>query len=343
MKCYISACHCKIVFMKIAIIKLSSLGDIIHTMVVLQFIKKLRTNIKIDWIVEEKFKEVLENNPDINKIHTVNFQEVKKTKSFKLFFLELSKIKEFGNYDIVIDFQGLFKTAVVSKFLSSKGIVGFDWHSVRESFSSLIYNQKVKIGYDKNTIVRYVKLTSKALDIEITLDDLNSKDPYLFYRSTVLIPETPYIVLVVGSTWKSRNYPKEKFIQVANTLKQRCVVIWGTEEERQKSEWMALQSNYITVMPKLSLDELKYVISNSSLIIGNDTGPSHMSWAMNIPSIILFGPTPPERMFQTNKNLFIKSNSKINHWKLDKNDFSIKEIVVDDIVKMAKKLINITS
>tara|TARA_Y100000746_G_scaffold220208_1_gene218499 strand:- start:1890 stop:2879 length:990 start_codon:yes stop_codon:yes gene_type:complete len=329
--------------MKIAIVKLSSLGDIIHTMVVLQFIKRLRPDIKIDWIVEEKFKEVLENNPDINQIHTVNFQEIKKTKSLKLVFLELSKIKEFGNYDIVIDFQGLIKTAIVSKFLSSKRIVGFDWYSVRESLSSLVYNQKVKIGYDRNTILRYAKLASKALDIEITLDHLNSKEPYLFSRSKVLIPETLYIVLVAGSTWKSRNYPKEKFVQVANALKQKCVIIWGTKEERQKAEWMALQSNYITLMPKLSLDELKYVISNSSLIIGNDTGPSHMSWALNIPSIILFGPTPPERSFKTNKNLFIKSNSKINHWKLDKNDFSIKEIVVDDIVKMAKKLINITS
>ena len=99
------------------------------------------------------------------------------------------------------------------------------------------------------------------------------------------------------------------------------------------------ESSYIKVMPELSLDDLKYVISNSSLLIGNDTGPSHMSWALNIPSIVIFGPTPPERLFQTDINLAIKSHSKINHWKLNKNDFSIKDIRVNAIIEMAQKLI----
>ena len=72
------------------------------------------------------------------------------------------------------------------------------------------------------------------------------------------------------------------------------------------------------------IDDLKYVVSKATLLIGNDTGPSHMSWALNIPSILLFGPTPIERMFQTVSNKALKSNSKINHMKLDKKDFSIK-------------------
>lgn len=64
-----------------------------------------------------------------------------------------------------------------------------------------------------------------------------------------------------------------------------------------------------------------------------------MSWALNIPSIMLFGPTPIERMFQTNTNKAIKSSSKINHFKLNKNDFSINEISVNEIVKTAKQLL----
>ena len=91
--------------------------------------------------------------------------------------------------------------------------------------------------------------------------------------------------------------------------------------------------------PKLEIDDLKCLIDNSCLLIGNDTGPSHMSWAFNVPSIILFGPSPVERMFQTNINKAIKSNSKINHYKLNKNDFSIKEISVNEIVNIAKKLL----
>jgi len=105
---------------------------------------------------------------------------------------------------------------------------------------------------------------------------------------------------------------------------------------------MSSESNYIQVLPKLSLDDLKHVISHASLLIGNDTGPSHMAWALNRPSITLFGPTPVERSFQTQINKVIKSSSKINHMKLNKKDFSIKEISVNDIVKMAKHLLQIS-
>ena len=105
---------------------------------------------------------------------------------------------------------------------------------------------------------------------------------------------------------------------------------------------MSSESDYIQLMPKLSLDDLKCVISHASLLIGNDTGPSHMSWALNIPSIILFGPTPIERAFQTPNNTVLSSSSKIDHNKLDKNDFSIKEIKVSDIVKISKELLRVS-
>ena len=84
--------------------------------------------------------------------------------------------------------------------------------------------------------------------------------------------------------------------------------MYGVVNKRKKNaEWMSSESDYIQLMPKLSLDDLKYVISHASLLIGNDTGPSHMSWALNIPSIILFGPTPVERAFQTPINKVLSS------------------------------------
>ena len=325
--------------MKIAIVKLSSLGDIVHAMVVLQFIKKHYPESVIDWVVEKRFKGILENNPHINQIHTVNLNKVKRDKSLKLLFTEVSKVRKFGQYDVVIDLQGLIKSAIVTKFISSRKIVGFDKNSIRERLSSYFYDQKVAIGYDQNTIVRYVKLISEALSIKITNDDIINKEFYLFSKSKFLIPQTPYIVFVVGSTWQSRNYPKEKFTQVAQAIKKSCIVIWGNEQEKERAEWMSSESNCIQVMPKLSLDDLKHVIDHASLLIGNDTGPSHMSWALNIPSIVLFGPTPIERSFQTPINKVLSSNSKINHYKLDKNDFSIQEIKVNDIIKIANVLL----
>ena len=141
---------------------------------------------------------------------------------------------------------------------------------------------------------------------------------------------------------KIMHYPKEKFLQVVQDIKKSCIVIWGSEQEKEKAEWLSSESDYIQLMPKLSLDDLKCVIGHASLLIGNDTGPSHIAWASNIPSIILFGPTPIERSFQTPINTVLSSNSKINHYKLNKNDFSIKEIKVSDVVKIAKELLGLS-
>ena len=75
--------------MKIAIVKLSALGDIVHAMIVLQFIKKYNQEIEIDWVVEERYKELLDSNPDINKVHVVNLKKAKINKSLYLFYKEM--------------------------------------------------------------------------------------------------------------------------------------------------------------------------------------------------------------------------------------------------------------
>jgi heptosyltransferase-1 len=308
-------------------------------MVVLQFIKKHYPASEIDWVVEKRFKGVLENNQHINQIHTLNIKKVKRVKSIKLLLTEMSKVRKFGQYDVVIDLQGLIKSAIITKLISSRKKVGFDKNSIRERLASYVYNQKVQIGYDKNSIERYVKLISEALKIIITRDDIINKELYLFSKSNLCIPQTPYIVFVIGSTWKSRNYPKEKYVQVANAIKKDCLVVWGNKQEKERAEWMSSESNYIQVMPKLNLDDLKHVLHHASLLVGNDTGPSHMAWALNRPSITLFGPTPVERSFQTPINKVLQSSSKVNHFKLDKNDFSIKEIKASNIIKIANDLL----
>ena len=89
------------------------------------------------------------------------------------------------------------------------------------------------------------------------------------------------------------------------------------------------------------MDDLKRTVSESRLVIGADTGPTHMAWALNIPSITIFGNTPEYRnTYITDINKVIKSDSKVNPLKLDKNDFSINEIKAIDIVNIAKELLS---
>lgn len=330
--------------MKVAIVKLSAMGDIIHAMVALQYIKEENPSLQIDWIVEQGFAKVLEGNPHIDNILPVNLKAIKKDK--KELFRQIKLVKEYAKnkYDLVIDAQGLFKSAVTAKLLG-KNRAGFSKDSIREGIASYFYAHKVDIAYDANTIDRNVKVISEPLGLKISSEMIMNKEPFLYYDEAkeieaYLSQEKKNIVFVIGSTWESRNYPKEKFTEIANVLEQNVLIVWGSDEEKSRAEWIEAHSNYVKVLPRINLNALKAVIGKSDLLIGNDTGPTHMAWGLNVPSITIFGPTPVNRVYQTPINKVIKSNSEVNHYKLNKNDFSISEIGTDDIIEMAQGLLD---
>ncbi len=330
--------------MRIAIVKLSAMGDIIHSMVALQFIKKYNQSIIIDWFIEESFKEILTHNPHINNIYSLNLKKIKKDKLS--IFSQIKLIKEYSsnNYDLIIDAQGLVKSAIVSKLLG-RNTAGFDFRSARESLASIFYKNKIKIDYSANTIDRNIKILSYPLGFNISSTEILIKKHFLFFKKeddviyTYLLKSSKNIIFVIGSTWKSRNYPKEKILKIIKKLKENCLIIWGNNSEKEDALWIAKNSKYATVMPKINLNSLKALIYNADLLIGNDTGPTHMAWGLNIPSITIFGPTPINRVYQTSINKVIKSSSIVNHYKLNKNDFSIQKIDENKIINIAKSLL----
>jgi len=329
----------KIEYMRIAIVKLSAMGDIVHAMVSLQFIKNKYPHSEIDWFVESQFKGLLENNKDINKIFTLNLKELKKNKSFFQLIKDLNKLRSLRKYDFVLDAQGLIKSAIVAKLIPSKKTCGFDRKSIRERFASNFYNCKIDIGYDKNTIDRNVKVLCRPLGISVRGEDILNKSPFLVSKKSKKFFDGSYVVFVIGSNWESRNYPKEKFKEVADHIDIPCLITWGNDTEREKALWIENNSKNCFVTESLTLDKLKSLISNSQLVIGNDTGPTHMAWGLNIPSITIFGPTPASRIYETPINKYIKSSSMVDPFKLNKQDFSICEIPSGDIVKIALKLL----
>ncbi len=315
--------------MKIAIVKLSALGDIVHAMVVLQFIKKQIPDASIDWFVEERFCEILQDNPHINTIYKL------KLKNNKMGFIrEYKKLKKLKPYDVVIDLQGLIKSAIVSRILS-KNVIGFDKNSLRESLASLFYTKSFAIAYEENVILRNMSLACKALDFD--MPDLQTKKPFLYSHTKTDFK--PTLLVIVGSSWESKVYPKEHFISIINSLHVETFVAWGNENEKQSAKFICEKSK-AKMLPKLSLDKLKNVISNSNLVIGADSGPTHMAWALNIPSISIFGPTPSQRnTLKTSINLTIDCNKKIDAKALNKNDFCIRKIKPEKIVKLAQKFL----
>ena len=331
--------------MKIVIVKLSALGDIIHAMVVLQFIKNNNQSIEIDWIVEERYRELLESNPDINKVHVVNLKKVKKKKSLFMLFKELKKIKRLGHYDLVIDMQGLFKSAIISRLISSSLILGFDNSSARESIAPFFYNKTFNYGYEKNIIERNIALIEFALGVSISKKQIENKLPFLYsnqkYINSNLLKTKKNILLVPGASHKSKCYPVLNLAKLTTSLNANFVVIWGNQKEKIMADKLKELSPCVKVCEKLSIHLLVSLISQVDLVIGPDTGPTHIGWALNIPSITLFGPTPGYRnSYKTKVNRIIESNSEVNPFKIDKNDYSVNEINVEEILKVSKELLS---
>lgn len=330
--------------MRIAIVKLSALGDIIHAMVALQFIKQHVPDIQIDWIVEERFVGILQDNPDISQILTVNLKALKNNKL--AIFQELKKIRHYAknDYDMVIDAQGLIKSAVTARLLG-KRVAGFDADSIRETAASWFYGIKFACPYEGNTIDRNAFVLSAPLGFEVTKKQILGKKPFLYVDNAnpeldAFFPSNRNtIVFVIGSTWESRNYPPEKFVNIAQELQENCLVVWGNEQEKIKADWMSKQCDNIKVLPRLDLNDLKAVMKKADLVIGNDTGPTHIAWGLNKPSITIFGPTPISRVYQTDINKVIKSHSTVNPYKLDKKDYSIREIDERAIIDQANLLL----
>lgn len=321
--------------MKIAIIKLSALGDIVHGSIVLQFIKKHIPNSSIHWVCDERFADILNNHEHIDKLIKVKLKDKKFKESFRI----LKEAKK-NDYDIAIDFQGLLKSAIVGRILC-KNVVGFDKKSTREGIASLFYKKSFAIAYGENIIIRNLKLASLALNFELTKKQIENKIP-CFENLKKQTPknEPKKIMITVGSSWKSKIYPTPLHVEFINLLKDYEIYLsYGNEFEKELTYEISSKT-HAKILEKTSLTNVILKMNEFDLIIGPDSGITHLAWAQNIPSITLFGPTPSHRnTYQSKKNVIIDSGKEIDARNLDKFDDCIKMIDPKLIAKKAEEIL----
>jgi heptosyltransferase-1 len=222
--------------------------------------------------------------------------------------------------------------------------LGFEKTSLKESLAAIFYNKTYKIDYAENIIERNLALVAHALKFSIEKENIYHKQPFLYSSqdySFISISKTKHnIVLIPGASYKSKCYSVEKMAELTTQIDANFLIIWGNETEKVIAAEIKDLSPNIHILEKLSLDALLTLITQVDLVIGSDTGPTHMAWALNIPSITLFGPTPGYRnTYITNINKTIESESAVNPSKINRSDDSIKNIKVSDISKLAKELL----
>ncbi|GAA9536888.1 lipopolysaccharide heptosyltransferase I [Helicobacter pylori] len=319
--------------MKIAIVRLSALGDIIVGAVFLAVIKECLPNAQIEWFVDERFSAILEHSPYIDKLHPIALKSALKTfnplKIFKLF-----KSLRAYEYDIIIDMQGLVKSALITQMLKAPKKVGFDYASAREGLSAFFYSQKVSIAYNEPILKRNFTLLFHALNLpqkEIS-EGLSSRSKVFSYQPSLKIDalnlnqNKPKILFVLETSKINKTYPIERFKELALALENfQICLLWHANEDKANALYGALKNQHdVLLLPKLTLNEIKALLFKMDLIIGGDTGITHLAWALQKPSITLYGNTPMERFkLESPINVSLTGNSNANY---HKKDFSIQNI-----------------
>ncbi|MFP6271623.1 lipopolysaccharide heptosyltransferase I [Helicobacter pylori] len=319
--------------MKIAIVRLSALGDIIVSAVFLAAIKECLPNAQIEWFVDERFSAILEHSPYIDKLHPIALKSTLTTfnplKIFKLF-----KSLRAYEYDIIIDMQGLVKSALIAQTLKAPKKVGFDCTSAREGLSAFFYSQKVSIAYDEPVLKRNFTLLSHALNLpkkEIS-ESLSSRAKVFSYQDSPKIDalnlnqNKPKILFVLETSKINKTYPIERFKDLALMLENfQICLLWHADEDKANALYGALKNQRdALLLPKLTLNEVKALLFKMDLIIGGDTGITHLAWALQKPSITLYGNTPMERFkLESPINVSLTGNSNASY---HKKDFSIQNI-----------------
>ena len=283
--------------MRILIIKMTSLGDVVHMLPALTDAAARLPGLSVDWIVEENFAAIPELHPAVGRITPIALRRWRKTP------LSASVRREIGSftaslrkerYDLIIDSQGLIKSAAVG--MLARGVrCGYSAASAREPLASLFLQKRVSVEKNIAAIQRNRLLMAGAIGYQI------ADDAPLYYgirSAPAPADELParYLLALHGTARREKEYPLADW----KVLIERCsqagwpvVLPWGNAREHQRAEQLAAHGG--TVLPALGLRKLATIVASCQGVVGVDTGLMHLAAALRKPGIGLYPSTAISR------------------------------------------------
>jgi lipopolysaccharide heptosyltransferase I len=279
---------------KILIIKPSSLGDIVHSLPVLDTLCRCFPGAALHWLVAKGFEALLEDHPMLSKVWIIHKDEWKRISRLQTTVAELRALfrdlrKE--RFDLVIDLQGLFRSGLIAKATGAPMRIGFK--EAREG-STTFYTHAVEGGKDIHAVDRYLKIPAflgcKVAPVRFPFP------PPLQSPSPGLPVPGEYAVMVPGARKPVNRWPAQRFGELAARLPVRTLVL-GSRGDRMLAEEVvrASRGNAESLAGKTDIRGLVQVIRGARFMVSNDTGPMHIAAAIGIPVFALFGPANPVR------------------------------------------------
>ena len=296
--------------MNVLIVKVSALGDVIHALPVLAYLKSADPAIQIDWLVEESFAGVLEGHPLLRKLHRIDTRRWRRegvSSSLRGVWQAIKTLRQ-EHYDIVLNLQGNAKSGLFTLLSGAPLRYGFDRDAIREKIGLLATNRKVTLTASEFHITDRSLAIARAAFPAGT--DIRTAGPLPVDNAAAqkvegrLVEEgvasQPAVVLHYGTTWVTKLWPLSSWQELAMRLTQehelRPILTWGNDEERAAVQAIDdYCGQRCLVWPRGSLKELIALMARADLVVGGDTGPVHIAAAVETPTVSLFRVTDASR------------------------------------------------
>ena len=281
----------------ILLVKTSSLGDVVHNLPVASDIRARFPQARIDWVVEEGFADIPRLHPAIGRVIPVAVRRWRRALFSAATWRELGAYREAvraEQYDLVLDTQGLLKSALLARQAQGPR-AGYAAEVAREPLAARFYNATYVIPKNLHAVERNRWLAAAALGYEpnLPLDYGISAAPL----AAPWLPAGPYCVLLTASSRADKLWPEADWLKLAATLNARglaCVLPGGSAEERERAGRLAAGMAQAVTAPPMGIAELAQLLAGAQLVIGVDTGLSHIAAALGRLTLCLFAGSHPE-------------------------------------------------
>lgn len=283
--------------MRVLVIKTTSMGDVIHTLPALTDAANAIPGIRFDWVVEEGFDEIPAWHPAVDQVIKVALRRWRKTPfsslrgpEWKQFRQQVKRV----HYDCVIDAQGLLKSAWLTRYVKAP-VFGLDRQSAREPLASVAYQHKIKVPKAMHAVERTRHLFAEVLRYKKP----DAKGDYGLDKQRFKYsgPANKNVVFLHGTTKHSKHWPDSYWQQLAATVTAAGYSVylpWGNSTEKNRAEKIASECDGVEVLPKLNIQGVAAVLSRADGVVAVDTGLGHLTAALDVPAVSLYGPTSPD-------------------------------------------------
>jgi lipopolysaccharide heptosyltransferase I len=275
------------------IVRLGSLGDVIHGIPVAAALRAARPDAQIDWLVDPRYVEVLNLVSVLSRPIGVN------PRGSRSILLRVIGDLRRTRYDAALDLQGLIKSAVLARAAGAAQTIGLTRAHLRESAASLFYSRRV------DPDARHVVYKNLALLEALGISCHEAEFPLRIPRSAVAdavsarCGDDGYMLLNPGAAWPNKRWPPDRFGDLAAAIRDatgmRSIVLWGPGEQSLAEAVVSASRGSAELSPQTTVSDLFALASRARAVVAGDTGPLHIAAAVGAPVVALFGPTFPER------------------------------------------------